>query len=84
MAGHLWTETVRTADQMNRMIFPRMIALAERAWHKAPWENVADKKARDRKRAKDWENFANSLGYRELARLDKMGVVYHVPPPGAR
>ena len=84
MQGHLWTETVRTADQMYAMIFPRMIALAERAWHKASWEDISDKKDRDAKRNGDWVEFANALGYRELGRLDKMGVAYRVPPAGAR
>ena len=84
MQGHLWTEAVRTAEQMYGMIFPRMMALAERAWHKASWEDISDKKDRDAKRDGDWVEFANALGYRELSRLDKMGVAYRVPPPGAR
>lgn len=84
MQGHLWTETVRTADQMYGMIFPRMIALAERAWHKASWEDITDEEERDAKKAGDWANFANTLGYRELGRLDKMAVAYRVPPPGVR
>lgn len=84
MQGHLWTETVRTSDQMYSMIFPRLLALAERAWHKASWERIADKKERDAKRKENWKEFANKVGYRELGRLDKMGVVYHVKPPGVR
>ena len=32
--GHLWSETVRNPSQLHYMIFPRMLALAERAWHK--------------------------------------------------
>ena len=84
MQGHLWTETVRTADQMYSMIFPRMIALAERAWHRASWEDITVKKDKDAKRAADWVQFANALGYKELERLDKMGVPYRLPPPGAR
>lgn len=84
MAGALWTETVRTADQMDSMIYPRLLALAERAWHKAPWEDLKDESERNKKRTEDWGKFANALGHRELARLDKMGVKYYVPPPGAR
>lgn len=84
MQGHLWTETVRTSDQMYSMIFPRLLALAERAWHKASWERIADKKERDAKRKENWKEFANKVGYRELGRLDKMGVAYHVKPPGVR
>ncbi|XP_015772465.1 PREDICTED: chitobiase-like [Acropora digitifera] len=83
MQGHLWTETVRSRDQLFSMIFPRMLALAERAWHKASWEEIDNKEDRDAEKARDWEKFANVLGYRELSRLDRIGVTYRVPPPGA-
>jgi len=59
------------------MLFPRMLALAERAWHKEQWENTTVEPNRD------WERFSNQLGYRELPRLDKAGVKYRVPLPGA-
>ncbi|XP_068706342.1 beta-hexosaminidase-like isoform X2 [Montipora foliosa] len=81
--GHLWTETVRSRDQMFYMIFPRLLALAERAWHKASWEDILNKKERDAMRTSDWVKFANTLGYNELAQLDKMGITYRVPSPGA-
>ena len=71
---------MRTADQMYAMIFPRMLALAERAWHKASWEDITDKNERDARKNADWVKLANLLGYRELNRLDKMSVVYRVPP----
>lgn len=66
------------------MIYPRLLALAERAWHKASWEDLKDQNERNEKRTADWTKFANALGHRELARLDKKGVKYYVPPPGAR
>ena len=72
LEGAMWSELIRTADQMHGMIFPRLLALAERAWHKASDFD------------EDWVKFVNTLGYRELARLDKMGVAYRVPPPVAR
>lgn len=84
MQGHLWTETVRTEEQMDYMIFPRLLALAERAWHKASWESVQNETIRERLRTIDWEDFANTLGYKELARLDNLGIKYRVPPPGAK
>ncbi|XP_031565064.1 uncharacterized protein LOC116300345 isoform X2 [Actinia tenebrosa] len=83
MAGALWTETVRTADQMDSMIYPRLLAIAERAWHKASWEGMSDRNERNKKRTENWKQFANLLGQKEMARLDKMGVKYYVPPPGA-
>ena len=84
MAGALWSETVRTPSQLQSMIFPRLVALAERAWHKASFESVVDKINRERIRKMEWEAFANTLGYKELARLDKMNINYHIPVPGAK
>ena len=84
MSGAFWSETVRTPKQLYSLIHPRLLALAERAWHKAKWENTTDMAERDREKAEDWERFSNSLGYKELARLDKLNVEYHLPPPGAR
>ena len=68
---------------MHGMIFPRLLAVAERAWHKASWEDLGGEE-RKRQFGEDWVNFANTLGYRELGRLDKIGVPYRVPPPVAR
>ena len=33
MQGHIWTETVRTSEQFQTLIYPRMLSVAERAWH---------------------------------------------------
>lgn len=38
MEGQIWSETIRTREQLEYMAFPRMIALAERAWHRDDWE----------------------------------------------
>ncbi|XP_029633571.1 beta-hexosaminidase-like isoform X1 [Octopus sinensis] len=83
MQGHLWSETVRTPERFEFMVFPRLLALSERAWHRAPWELEEDKKKREEMRKQDWERFANTIGYREMKRLDQLGIRYRVPPPGA-
>ncbi|WP_145586363.1 beta-N-acetylhexosaminidase [Yersinia rochesterensis] len=94
ISGQSWNETVRTDEQMEYMIFPRVLPLAERAWHRAPWEqdyqagreykggetHRVDTKALN----SDWQRFANIMGQRELAKLDKAGVAYRLPVPGAR
>ncbi|VDI52489.1 hexosaminidase [Mytilus galloprovincialis] len=82
MQGHLWSETVLSEDNFYYMIFPRLLALAERAWHKASWENVADKTKRTMDMDNDWDSFALTLGTKELNRLDSIGINYRVPPPG--
>lgn len=81
--AQLWTELVRTWDQMDTMIFPRLLCVAERSWHKASWETEMDVERQAQSLAEDWARFAHILGTKELARLDKMGVAYHLPPPGA-
>ncbi|XP_013390455.1 uncharacterized protein LOC106158882 [Lingula anatina] len=82
--GQLWSETMRTGEQFDFNVYPRLLALAERAWHKASWEDITNKVEREKQRKKDWERFANLLGYKELPRLDKMGVSYYLPCPGAK
>ncbi|CAI0927668.1 beta-N-acetylhexosaminidase [Serratia entomophila] len=94
ISAQLWSETQRTDPEMEYMIFPRALSVAERAWHRAAWErdykagreykggetHFVDGKAL----AQDWLRFANLLGQRELAKLDKGGVSYRLPVPGAR
>lgn len=94
LSAQLWSETVRTDQQMEYMIFPRVLSVAERAWHRADWEQ--DYKAgkeyiggkthfvdQDAQR-QDWQRFANLLGQRELAKLDKAGIAYRLPLPGGK
>jgi len=93
MQGQLWGETVRTTEHFDFMMYPRLLALAERAWHKADWEidynpgvsfsatsNRTDRAAL----TAGWQRFANALGQKELAKLDAAGVLYRVPTAGAR
>ncbi|XP_067667144.1 chitobiase-like [Haliotis asinina] len=84
LQGQLWSELVRTPGQLQEMIIPRIIALAERAWHKAFWEDVADRSKLEVLRQKDWADFASILGSKELRRLETMNISYYLPPPGVR
>jgi len=95
LQGQLWSETIRSDAQVDYMLYPRLLALAERAWHGANWETpYTPGKAYDpaggaftsemrARRTADWSAFANLLGQRELARLDAAGVAYRVPTVGA-
>lgn len=80
MQGSVWSETIRTPEQLNQMLYPRVIALAERAWHKASWETSNDKA----QQAKDWARFSSVLGHKELPRLAADKVKYYLPLPGGR
>lgn len=72
-----WTELIRDRNTLEHMLFPRLLALAERAWHRGIWENTTAEPRRD------WERFANKVGYRELPKLDKNRINYRIPLPGA-
>lgn len=80
MQGQLWAETVRTGEQFEEMIYPRVMSLAERAWHKASWEgDKVNASARDQ----DWAEFAVQLSTKELPKLAASGAAFYLPPPGA-
>lgn len=84
--GQLWSENLRDARRLEYMAFPRMMTLAERAWSRSPgWAQIIDPQKRRVALDRDWNQFANRLGQRELTRLDYLngGVHYRLPPPGA-
>lgn len=94
LSAQLWNEIVRTDEQMEYMMYPRLIAVAERAWHQADWE-IAYKKEREftqgtthyvdqKKLLNDWTLFANLIGQRELPKLDLANIDYRLPIPGAK
>ena len=92
MQGQLWSETVRTPEQFDYMLFPRVIALAERAWSRGSWEldyavgqtfsgstNLVDKNAL----TDDYAGFAAALASKEFLKLDAAGIDYRISVPGA-
>jgi hexosaminidase len=92
MQGQLWSETVRSPQIANYMLFPRTLALAERAWHKAAWEPgyvagktyaLGDGSVDTKALVADWNVFQAKLIPR-LAELDRMNIGYRLPVPGAR
>ncbi|MEW6989890.1 family 20 glycosylhydrolase [Colwelliaceae bacterium 6441] len=95
--GQLWSETVRSETQAEYMIFPRMIALAERAWSSPNWHVPYDYQGKkyhkdsgvfteELQQARDleWQKFSNILAQKELPKLDALGVFYRVPTAGAK
>ncbi|MFC3033072.1 family 20 glycosylhydrolase [Pseudoalteromonas fenneropenaei] len=77
--GQVWSETIRTEEQLLAMVFPRLLPLAERAWYQASWEgNSRNEKAFN----EDWSEFAATLSAKELAKLSRAGIKLHLPVPG--
>lgn len=84
MQATLFGELINSNRIFHQQLFPRLLSFAERAWHKANWEyyEMNEEMSRDHKR--DWEEFVNLIGYKELARLKNQGIKYRIPPPGVR
>ena len=92
MQGQLWSETIRSPQIADYMLFPRTLALAEHAWHKAGWEPDyvagksyawADGSVGTEALLADWNGFQAKLIPR-LADLDQASISYRLPVPGAR
>jgi hexosaminidase len=94
--GQLWSETIRSDNQAEYMLYPRLLALAERAWHQANWQvpynhkgavyNKSSSVFTDRLRHlrdTQWLHFSQTIGVKELPKLDLAGVFYRIPTVGA-
>ena len=65
LQGNAWTEHMRTDVRLERMIFPRLVAVAERGW--SPQTTT------------DWADFNRRMPA-EFARMDVLGVAYDAVP----
>lgn len=82
--GLLWAENTRSSAMQEYMYFPKILALAERAWAQTPgWASISNEKERLVTLNKDWNKFANTVGQKELPKLDAYNVKYRIAPPGA-
>jgi len=92
LQAQLWSETVRDDAEVDYRLFPRLLALAERAWHRASWEPAyvpgaayahGDGKVDLAAIRADWRDFAGRAAA-QLPALDRAGVIYRLAPPGAQ
>ena len=94
--GQIWSETLRSDQTVEYMIYPRLLMLAERAWYKPEWEvpyqyaGAVYNQTTDhftttmrQQQARQWQKIANHLGNKELVKLDNAGINYRVPTVGA-
>lgn len=87
LKGALWSENIRADTLMEYMILPRLLALAERAWASDPdWAQETDSTRFQQKYTKSWSVFINTVGKRELPRLDVYngGYRYRIPAVGIK
>lgn len=83
--GALWAEKVLNTNRFEYMLFPRIIALAERAWGtERSWETGDTFNPKDFE--KDYAAFMKKLGGQELKKLDVLngGYQYRLPAIGLR
>lgn len=91
--AQLWSETVRTTERAEYMLFPRLAAFAERAWHKADWQwdyrpgqgySMPENVALPDTLKQDWKGFSTALTREFLPVLSQENVHFRIPPPGAK
>ncbi len=88
LQAQIWSETLnKGSDQLEYYTVPKLLGFAQRAWQGQPeWGNgLRDSLSRENF-LKDWNVFANTVGFRELPALDKFNGGYHyrIPAPGIR
>jgi len=66
--GQLFAETIRSRQMTENLIFPKVAGLAERGWNGTPTYSK--------------EDFNMLIGQKELPRLHKQGVAFHMRQPG--
>lgn len=85
LEGCLWGETLRSADDLEYKLLPKLLGMAERAWAPDPaWATLRDTLAARQAGAEAWYAFASLLGRHILPELDVYngGYAYRIPPPG--
>ena len=70
LSGQLFSETVRSAADMEMRLLPKMLGLAERAWNSTPTYTNAD--------------FNAVIGEREIPAWESAGYNYHMRQPGVK
>ena len=94
--AQLWSENTRNDEMAEHKVFPRLLALAERAWYLPNWAVPYDYKGvkysqetefftdeLKTKRDQSWHIFANVLGKKEFSKLELSGLDYRLPTVGA-
>jgi hexosaminidase len=81
----LWSEIIKTPERFEYMLLPKLFGVAERAWAKNPeWATEADTLKSKAMFNKDWSEFVNIVGKREIPRLNHYsgGYNYRIPTAG--
>jgi hexosaminidase len=80
--AQLWGETLRSFDEVQYLLLPKMMGVSERTWTAIPeWsKDLTDVKAYNEAR----HQYNLKIGTRELPLLRSMGYTFRVGPPGIK
>jgi hexosaminidase len=94
--AQLWSETVRSDEKAEYMLYPRLLAVAERAWHQSAWAepytqgtnydastNHIDASQLTLMKT-DWAHFTSVLVHKAMPQLVADGIMVRVPLPGGK
>lgn len=70
VSGKLFAETIRNPRDMERLLFPKCLGLAERGWNSSPTYSP--------------EDFNILIGMKELPRLNELNTEWHLRQPGIK
>ncbi len=91
LQGNLWTEVMPDAASAWPMLLPRLLALAERSWHRADWQvsyQAGQAYSQDKALLNqtqqatyqaDWQSFSARLWQHEVPMLLKAGFPMQLP-----
>ena len=91
--GQVWSEVIRSPQTLEYMLYPRLYALAERAWSKPQWQENAERVVTAQGQGHEqllaqqqtaWADFAEQLTRYHLPRLVAQGINFRLPPPGVK
>jgi hexosaminidase len=94
--AQLWSETVRTDDAAEYLLYPRLFAFAERAWHKPEWalpyqagqsysaKTMHFSAQRKQQQLNDWAGFSDIIVNKVMPQLMLDDVLFRIPTPGAK
>lgn len=82
----LWSETIIHTDHFDHMLYPKLIAFAERAWAPQPAWAAASNELLEKQYNEAWSRFNTILWQYELPRFDRYwkDIRYRIPAPGIK
>ena len=84
--AQLWGETSTSPDRIDYYLLPKLLGFSVSAWSpERSFEKMDNRENRLKNFDIEWNIFANTVGQREMKRLDDLygGFGYRLDPPGA-